>query len=95
MSHNDNNPERSARRHSPALLAIAVALIVAAIAYFVLIPGAPDNDGIATTPPPAELPSGEAAGVDPAPAEAVPAVPEALEDTAPEAETLTPAPAEN
>lgn len=34
MSHNDNIPERSARRHVPALTAILVALALAALALF-------------------------------------------------------------
>lgn len=62
MSHNDNDPERSARRHKPAVIAIAVALLVAVIAFVFFIPGAPDQDGIATTPPPAGTPTTEAGG---------------------------------
>ncbi len=62
MSHNDNLPERSARRHKPALIAIAVAVLVAVIAFVFFIPGAPEQDGIATTPPPAGTPTTEAEG---------------------------------
>ena len=35
MSHNENTPERSARRHSPALIAIVAALLLAGIAALV------------------------------------------------------------
>lgn len=38
MSHNDNNPERSARRHSPALWAIAVAIGLAVVAFLLFAP---------------------------------------------------------
>lgn len=63
MSHNDNNPERAAKNHKPAVIAIIVALAVAAIAYFVFLPGTNEqNEGIATTPPPAETTTTEAEG---------------------------------
>ncbi|WP_147482373.1 hypothetical protein [Paracoccus siganidrum] len=85
MSHNDNVPERSAWRHRPALIAIVVALVVAALAFLVFIPGSPEDDGIATTPPPAGTTSTEAEGTeDPATA---PVVPEPVEGTVPEGET--------
>lgn len=35
MSHNDNIPQRSARRHMPAILAIIAALVLAGIALVV------------------------------------------------------------
>lgn len=35
MSHNDNVPERAARRHSPAIIGILVALVLAALAFVV------------------------------------------------------------
>lgn len=89
MSHNDNRPERSARRHKPALIAIAVALLVAAIAFLFFIPGAPDQDGIATTPPPAGTTSTEAEGTDADDAAPV-VVPDPVEGTVPEGQT-TPA----
>ncbi|MDO5647935.1 hypothetical protein [Paracoccus sp. (in: a-proteobacteria)] len=60
MSHN-NEPERAAPRHMPAIIAIAVALLVAVLAFVVFRPGADEqNDGIATTPPPAGVTSTEA-----------------------------------
>ena len=65
MSHNDNNPQRSASRHRPALIAIAVALLAALIAFLVFMPGTNEqNEGIATTPPPAETPITNAEGTD-------------------------------
>ena len=63
MSHNDNNPQRSASRHRPALIAIAVALLAALIAFLVFMPGTNEQtEGIATTPPPAETPITNAEG---------------------------------
>lgn len=38
MSHNDNNPERSARRHRPAIWAIAVAIGLAVVAFLLFAP---------------------------------------------------------
>ncbi|SNR24239.1 hypothetical protein EYF88_01685 [Paracoccus sediminis] len=65
MSHNDNNAERSASRHRPALIAIAVALLVALIAFLVFMPGTDEqNEGIATTPPPADTPITDAEGLE-------------------------------
>lgn len=65
MSHNDNNPQRSASRHKPALIAIAIALLVAFLAFMVFSPGMDEqNDGIATTPPPADAPITDAEGTD-------------------------------
>lgn len=65
MSHNDNNPQRSASRHKPALIAIAIALLAAFLAFMVFRPGMDDqNEGIATTPPPAETPITDAEGTD-------------------------------
>lgn len=65
MSHSDNNLGRSGRNHRPAIIAIVVALAVAAVAYFVFLPGTNEqNEGIATTPPPADAPLGEAGGTD-------------------------------
>ncbi|WP_410219100.1 hypothetical protein [Paracoccus sp. (in: a-proteobacteria)] len=52
MSHN-HEPERAARRHKPALTALAFVLAVALVAFFVFRPGVNEqNEGIATTPPP-------------------------------------------
>ena len=38
MSYNDNNPERSARRHRPAIWAIVVAIGLAVIAFLMFAP---------------------------------------------------------
>lgn len=63
MSHNDDKAERSARRHRPAIIAIAVALLVAVLAYLVFMPGTDEQgEGIATTPPPADTPLTDAEG---------------------------------
>lgn len=53
MTHNNDDPERSARRHSPAIIGIAAALVVAALAFFIFMPGTPDEDvdSVATTAP--------------------------------------------
>lgn len=65
MSHNDNNTQRSASRHKPALIALAIALLAAFLAFVVFRPGVEEqNDGIATTPPPAETPITNAEGID-------------------------------
>ena len=64
MSYNHENPEKAARKHKPALIAIALALLVAAVVFFVFTPGADEqNDGIATTPPPAGTPVTDAEGL--------------------------------
>lgn len=65
MSHN-HEPERAARRHKPAIIAIALALLVALIAFWVFRPGVPEEggDGLATTAPPAGLPVTEAEGTE-------------------------------
>lgn len=53
MSHDDNNLERAASRHRPAIFAIAAAIIVAVLLYFVFPFGMDEQDeGIATTAPP-------------------------------------------
>lgn len=50
MSHN-TEPGSAAGRHVPALIAIAVALIAAFLAFLVFRPGLNEqNEGIATTP---------------------------------------------
>ena len=85
MSHNDNKPERSAPRHNPALIAIAVAVVVAILAFVVLIPGAPEEDGIATTAPPEGTTSTEAEGTDAS--ESAPVIPEEVEGTVPDTES--------
>ena len=65
MSHNSNDVGRSARRHRPALIAIAVALLVAFLAFMIFTPGAnEENDGIVTTPPPGDTPVTTAEGID-------------------------------
>lgn len=85
MSHNDNNPGTSARNHKPAIIAIVVALLVALVAFMVFTPGANEqNDGIATTAPPADTPISDAEGTEGSdaqstgelPAEDAPATPE-------------------
>ncbi|MBM3606428.1 MAG: hypothetical protein FJX25_17395 [Alphaproteobacteria bacterium] len=64
MSHN-HEPERAAPRHKPALIALAVALAAAFIAFLVFQMGGDDrNEGITTTPPPAGTPISEAEGTD-------------------------------
>lgn len=65
MSHNSNDVGRSASRHRPALIAIAVALLVALLAFVVFRPGTNEqNEGIATTAPPAGTPITNAEGQD-------------------------------
>lgn len=65
MSHNSNDVGRSASRHRPALIAIAVALLMAFLAFMIFRPGLDDqNDGIVTTPPPAGTPTTTAEGID-------------------------------
>jgi hypothetical protein len=65
MSHNDNNVQRSASRHRPALIALAIAVLAAFLAFVVFRPGTEEqNEGIATTPPPAETPITNAEGTD-------------------------------
>lgn len=63
MSHN-HEPPKAASRHKPALIAIAVALLAALIAFMVFRPGVVDDggDGIANTPPPAGVPTTQAEG---------------------------------
>ncbi len=64
MSYNHNDPEKAARKHKPAIIAIIVALAVAVLAFLVFAPGADEqNDGIATTPPPAGTPMSDAEGL--------------------------------
>ncbi|MFN3277908.1 MAG: hypothetical protein ACK41Y_05850 [Paracoccus hibiscisoli] len=64
MSYNHNDPEKAARKHKPAIIAIVVALAVAVLAFLVFTPGANEqNDGIATTPPPADTPMSDAEGL--------------------------------
>ena len=64
MSYNHNDPEKAARNHKPAIIAIVVALAVAVLAFLVFTPGANEqNDGIATTPPPADVPLSDADGL--------------------------------
>lgn len=65
MSFNSNDPGRSARRHRPALIAIAVAILVAVIAFLVFSPGVEKaDDGVTQTPPPAGVPLTDAEGRD-------------------------------
>lgn len=65
MSHNDQDPGHEARNHKPAVIAIVVALVVAALVFLVFQPGTtePEGDGIATTAPPSDTPVTEAEGV--------------------------------
>lgn len=63
MSHN-HEPDKAARRHKPAIIAIAIALLAALLAFWVFRPGVPEEggDGLANTPPPADMPLGDAEG---------------------------------
>lgn len=63
MSHN-HEPDKAARRHKPAIIAIAVALLAALLAFWIFRPGVPEEggDGLANTPPPASMPLGDAEG---------------------------------
>lgn len=64
MSYNHNDPQKAASKHKPAIIAIIVALAVAVLAFLVFTPGANEqNDGIATTPPPADMPMSDAEGL--------------------------------
>lgn len=64
MSYNHNDPEKAARKHKPAIIAIIVALVVAGLAFLVFSPGADEqNDGIATTAPPGDTPVSDAEGL--------------------------------
>ena len=47
MSYNDNNVERSARRHRPAIIGILVALTMAAIAFFLFVPWQSEEHAVA------------------------------------------------
>ena len=53
MSHNDNNPERSARRHRPAIWAIAVAIGLAVVAFLLFAPmgGEPEGGDVEVVAP--------------------------------------------
>lgn len=65
MSHNEEDVTRSASKHRPAIIGIVVALVVAVLAYFVFLPGTNEQDeGIATTPPPAGTPITDAEGLE-------------------------------
>ncbi|MDO5613291.1 MAG: hypothetical protein Q4G14_08625 [Paracoccus sp. (in: a-proteobacteria)] len=60
MSHNPN-PEKQARKHSPALLAILLALVVAALVFFVFGASDPSPDDLTQV----EVPqSGQAGGTE-------------------------------
>lgn len=52
MSHN-TDPHTAAKNHRPAIIGIALALMVALVVFLVFRPGINEqNQGIATTPPP-------------------------------------------
>lgn len=53
MSYNDNNPERSARRHRPAIWAIAVAIGLAVVAFLLFSPmgGEPETGDVEVLAP--------------------------------------------
>ncbi|MDM7457832.1 MAG: hypothetical protein P3W94_000420 [Paracoccus sp. (in: a-proteobacteria)] len=72
MSHN-HEPERAAGRHKPALIAIAIALATALVVFFVFQPGVIEEggDGIATTPPPADVSTATVEGTEEDPADPV------------------------
>lgn len=44
MSHNENEPERSARNHMPAIIAIVVAIVVAGLAFMYFSAAEPPAD---------------------------------------------------
>ncbi|MDM7458409.1 MAG: hypothetical protein P3W94_003445 [Paracoccus sp. (in: a-proteobacteria)] len=69
MSHN-HEPERAARRHKPAMIANALALATALIVFFIFLPGVVEDvgDGIATTPPPADVSTTSVEGTEEEPA---------------------------
>lgn len=77
MSHNENIPEKGARKHSPAMIAILVALVVAAGAAFLF--GASD-------PEPADPTTGNAVVTNGA-------IPEDTDVISPDAGAPTPPPA--
>ncbi|MDO5632105.1 MAG: hypothetical protein Q4G22_09720 [Paracoccus sp. (in: a-proteobacteria)] len=80
MSHNPN-PEKQTRKHSPALLAILVALVVAAMVFFVFGGSDPSPDDLTQV----EVPqTGQAAGTDTTPP--TPAVEPTPGDEPPQAE---------
>lgn len=90
MSNNDDNMNREARRHSPAIIAIILALVVAIGAFFVFRPGTNEqNEGIATTAPPADTPVTPAEGTDGATAPVI--APEGSTPTDPAGGTEAPA----
>lgn len=63
MSHN-HEPEKAARNHKPAIIAIIAALVLAALVFFVFTPGVNEQeDGIATTAPPGDTPISDAEGL--------------------------------
>lgn len=81
MSHNDNIPERSANRHRPALVAILVALVVAALAMFIFGGSDPEGEDVSRTAP-ADAPLTEAEGTDTTPVEPAPTAPGEVPATA-------------
>lgn len=89
MSHNENTPERSARRHSPALIAIVAALLLAGIAALVFgwMNGRPEPVG--EHAPASDAVSTMTPGATPAATDA--AVPAAPATTTPPATTAPPA----
>ena len=85
MSHNDNNIERAARNHRPAILAIAVALGLALLAFLVFGGWGQRGETEPADPVPAEVTSGTV----PAGTVSPPGTPGA--ETAPATGTATPA----
>ena len=76
MSYNDNNVERSARRHRPAIIGILVALAMAATAFFLFVPWQTQEDAVAPAGAVAEgTTTGEAPAVSPEGAAPAPAKP--------------------
>ncbi|MDO5529982.1 MAG: hypothetical protein Q4F71_11320 [Paracoccus sp. (in: a-proteobacteria)] len=71
MSHNDNIPQRSAARHRPALIAIAVALLVAALALFLFGGADPEGEDVSRTDI-ETVPDATAEGTDETPTEPAP-----------------------